>query len=223
MSDTSLVEALDEAVRRRRLLDHPFYEAWAAGELTLDDLAFYSTQYWRQVEAFPGFLRSLAPRVDDAEAREILESNLRDEVEDDHPAMWVDFAAWVGVNRSELEERRVQPETATCIGAFADAAATASVPFALGMLYGYESQTPEVAKTKVEGLRDHYGIVGDGTRYFELHGELDVEHARDLGVALSKIVRGDEDRAEAIAGAAAGAEAVWTLLDGVARERDLVA
>ncbi len=223
MSETSLVQALDEAVRRRRLLDHPFYEAWAAGELTVDDLAFYSTQYWRQVEAFPGFLRSLAERVDNPQVREIVESNLRDEVEDDHPAMWVEFATSVGVNRADLEEAAVQPETAACVGAFAHAATTGSVPFALGMLYGYESQTPEVAKTKVEGLRDHYGIEGDGTRYFELHGELDVEHAHELGVALSLIVRSDADRAEAVAGAAAGADAVWTLLDGVARERDLVA
>ena len=54
-----LITALDEATADKRLLEHPFYQAWAAGTLTQDDLAFYSTQYWRQVEAFPGYLESL--------------------------------------------------------------------------------------------------------------------------------------------------------------------
>ena len=210
---------LDDAVRERDLLQHPFYKAWTAGTLTGDDLAFYSTQYWRQVEAFPGYLQTLAGRLPDGESRRIVEENLSDEVDDDHAGMWLRFAAALGVDADEVRTSEIGSETKRCVETFAGSMAAKSPAFALGMLYGYESQTPAVAKTKVEGLARHYGIEGDGARYFELHGDLDVEHSDELARAMDVTI-GDEDaRAEAIAGARAGADAIWGLLDGVARVR----
>ena len=52
-----------------RILEHPFYKAWAAGTLTLEDLSHYSAQYWRQVESFPAYLDHLAERLPDGLAR----------------------------------------------------------------------------------------------------------------------------------------------------------
>jgi pyrroloquinoline-quinone synthase len=95
------------------------------------------------------------------------------------------------------------------------------MPFALGMLYAYESQTPEVAETKVTGLKNFYGITGAAAEYFQLHGELDVEHSRELAAAIDEVATTDEARAEAVAGAAAGAAAIYGLLDGVARVRNI--
>jgi pyrroloquinoline-quinone synthase len=89
------------------------------------------------------------------------------------------------------------------------------------MLYGYESQTPAVAKTKVDGLNRHYGIEGDGARYFELHGELDIEHSDELARAMAGAIVDEDSRAEAVEGARAGATAIWGLLDGVARARSI--
>jgi pyrroloquinoline-quinone synthase len=85
------------------------------------------------------------------------------------------------------------------------------------MIYGYESQTPEVAKTKIEGLSDHYGVEGDGAEYFRLHGHIDVGHASELAEAIALSSDGSIEEAEA--GAAMGAEAIWVLLDGVERVR----
>jgi pyrroloquinoline quinone (PQQ) biosynthesis protein C len=53
--------------------------------------------------------------------------------------------------------------------------------------------------------------------YFELHGELDVEHSRELAAAIDSLASNDDLIGEAEVGARAGAEAVSTLLDGVAR------
>ena len=216
-----LITALDEATADKRLLEHPFYRAWAAGTLTQDDLAFYSTQYWRQVEAFPGYLESLSNRMEEGVARKSLEENLADERDDDHPGLWVRFAEALGNQRADLEASQIENETAACVGAFGSATETAPVPFALGMLYAYESQTPEVAETKVTGLKDFYGITGAAAEYFQLHGELDVEHSRELATAIAEVATTDEQRAEAVAGAAAGAAAIYGLLDGVARVRNI--
>ena len=89
------------------------------------------------------------------------------------------------------------------------------------MIYGYESQTPEVAGAKASGLRSIYGIDGDGVTYFDLHGELDVEHSRELLAAIAELAPNDEALRQAEAGASAGATALWSLLDGVARVRDI--
>ena len=212
---------LNQATADRRLLDHPFYKSWAAGTLKREDLGFYSGQYWRQVEAFPGYLRDVAGRMEPGAPKETVEANLRDEVDDDHAGLWLRFAAALGREEEEVKSAPVEPETTDCVSTFSTAAASGALPYALGMLYGYESQTPEVAKTKVEGLRDHYGIVGRAAEYFELHGELDVEHSAELAAAIGRLCRSEDDLSQAEAGARRGAEAIYGLLDGVARVREI--
>jgi pyrroloquinoline-quinone synthase len=209
---------LDRATGDRRLLDHPFYKAWAAGTLTTEDLAFYARQYWRQVEAFPGYLETIADRLPEGPTKDAVLANLADERDDDHPGLWIDFAAALDSDRDSVITAAPEPETQACVRAFSTAAAGKSLGFALGMLYGYESQTPDVAATKVEGLKKYYGIEGRGVTYFELHGELDVKHAAEMAGAIAAL---DDDGTDAEAGARAGAEAIWELLDGVARARGI--
>jgi len=211
---------LDEAAKGYFLLDHPFYKAWAGGELTREDLRFYASQYWRQVEAFPGYLGAIEERLPDGFARETIAANLADEVEGDHAGLWLDFAAALGVDRGEIAASDVRPETADCVRRFNEGARDRSVAYALGMLYAYESQTPAVAQTKVEGLRAHYSVDGAGVTYFELHGELDVQHAQELAATVRSVCGSEAEALEdAVAGACAGAEAVWRLLDGVTAAR----
>jgi pyrroloquinoline-quinone synthase len=217
---TDIAARLDRATQDRRLLDHDFYKAWTQGALTVDDLHTYSKQYFRQVEAFPTYLRTLADKLD-GDARNIVLDNLNDEVADDHAGLWLQFAAAVGADAAEVTGSVPEPETTRCVKSFSDGIDTNSAAFGLGMIYGYESQTPAVAKTKIEGLRGHYEIDGDGVTYFELHGELDVEHTAELTKALEQVCTDEASIAEAEAGAAAGANAIWGLLDGVARVRNI--
>lgn len=214
-----ITSRLNAATEDMRLLDHPFYKAWAEGDLTVEDLRFYSTQYFRQVEAFPGYLANLAERLPSAAAREVVLANRRDEVDDDHAGLWLRFAETVGAGETEVRTAEVEPETRACVEAFDAGTSGPSAAFGLGMLYGYESQTPAVAETKVAGLREHYGIDGPGLDYFLLHGELDVEHSAELAGAIQAVATDEVGLADAEAGARAGAAAIWGLLDGVARVR----
>ncbi len=210
---------LDQTVSERSLLDHPFYRAWAAGTLSREDLSFYAAQYWRQVEAFPGYLETLAGRLPEGDAKATIQANLADELDDDHPGLWLRFAETLGASKDEVRASAPEDETAACVESFRSASEEKSPAFVMGMLYGYESQTPQVAETKIAGLRDHYGIEGPGVEYFELHGELDKEHSADMARAIDTIVTEESGRADAAAGARAGADAIWGLLDGVARSR----
>jgi len=44
-------EQLEAPIAPYDMLRHPFYQAWAAGQLTRDDLRGYAQDYYRQVEA----------------------------------------------------------------------------------------------------------------------------------------------------------------------------
>lgn len=219
--NTETARRLDESTAPHRLLEHPFYRAWADGSLTRTDLAFYASQYWNQVEAFPRYLGTLAGRLPESRARTSVLENLADERDGDHPGLWLRFAESVGADRATVAATPAEEETLACIEAFETAAREASPLFALGMIYGYESQTPDVCETKIAGLRDLYGIDGAGLEYFELHGDLDVEHADELAAAIYDLATSEDDLREAEAGAAAGARAINGLLDGVARVRSI--
>ncbi len=217
----SIATRLNEATARHRLLDHAFYRAWSEGRLALDDISYYSTQYWRQVEAFPGYLEALARRLPRSKARSIVLANLADERDGNHPGLWLRFAEAVGARTQDVMTAREEPETSACVDAFRKGVKGGSAAFGLGMLYGYESQTPEVSATKVRGLRDNYGIAGDGVGYFALHGELDIEHSAQLTEAIADVAESDSDVAQAEAGARAGAAAIWHLLDGIVRAKEI--
>jgi pyrroloquinoline-quinone synthase len=216
---TEIARRLDRSTADDRLLDHPFYRAWADGSLTTDDLGFYAAQYWNQVEAFPGYLEALAGRLPDSEARRSVLENLADERDGDHPGLWLRFAEAVGAGRDAVTSTPAEKETLACIAAFESAVRDRSPLFALGMIYGYESQTPGVCETKISGLREHYGIDGRAVASVALHGDLDVEHAGELAAAISELAHSEEDLRDAEEGATAGARAIRGLLDGVARVR----
>lgn len=218
---TEIAARLDRSTAGDRLLDHPFYRAWVDGTLTTEDLRFYSAQYWNQVEAFPGYLEVLAGRLPESAAKTSVLENLADERDGDHPGLWMQFAEAVGADAEAVTATPAEDETLACIAAFESAVRERSTFFALGMIYGYESQTPDVCETKIEGLRDLYGVRGPGLEYFELHGELDVEHAGELAAAVAELSSSDDDLREAEEGAAAGARAIRGLLDGVARVRGI--
>ena len=221
MRISEVQQRLDDATSDHRLLSHPFYQAWTAGTLTTADLATYAEQYWRQVEAFPGYLDAIAQRLPAGRARAVVEANVADERDGDHAGLWLRFAEAVGTTAARCRAAAPEAETDDCVAAFQRGTRTGSLAFALGMIYGYESQTPDVADTKVKGLRERYGIEGEGVTYFALHGSLDVEHTRELLVALSDVVSDEAALAEAAAGARAGAAAVWGLLSGVTRVREI--
>lgn len=209
----NVTERLNAIVARRSLLEHQFYRAWVAGTLERRHLSLYAAQYWRQVEAFPGYLEALIPRVP-LESRRVLADNLHDELDGDHPGLWRHFAAAVGETR--LEYAPLWPETRECIDSFKQGIDHGPVIFALGMIYGYESQTPAVAQAKLASLQDLYGVEPHDAEYFALHATLDVEHASQLGDAISDIAGDDEGALQtAEAGAWAGAVAIDGLLNGV--------
>lgn len=80
----------------------------------------------------------------------------------------------------------------------------------LGALLAYEMQLPEVAASKAAGLRVHHGVDVAGTRFWDLHAELDVAHS---GWSLDALSSLGEEPAPALDAARRTADAWWAFLD----------
>ena len=190
----NLIERIDEARARWNVLDHPFYLRWERGELTRDELAFYAGEYRHAVVALA-----------DAAATAGDPAHAADEAE--HVSLWDDFAAALAAPLG----REPTPESRDC----AEAWRRQDPLEARAVLYAVESGQPDVSRTKLTGLVEHYGFASGsaGTAYFELHAERDHEHAAQSKAVLAETSDDDADRLltaaeEALAGN-------WRLLDGV--------
>lgn len=214
------LSSIERLIEDRHVLKHPFYVAWREGTLPRAALRTYAAQYYQHVKAFPTYLSALHSRCDDLPTRQALLENLRDEEEgpENHPALWLRFAAAVGCAEGEAEAAEPLPETRRAIEAFREAVGSGSVSCGLAALWAYESMVPAVAGEKIHGLAEHYGVTGSpGTDYFEVHRTLDVEHAAATRALVAERVRDDAEAGEAAIGAESAVAAVNLLLDGVCR------
>jgi pyrroloquinoline-quinone synthase len=207
---------IDEAIARRDLLTHPFYTKWADGTLPKECLQEYVRQYHAFESAFPTFLSALHSRTEDREARQSLLENLWDEEHgpDNHRELWLRFAEGVGVAREDVESAAPNPATQALLDTYRRAATEAPVAAGVAAVYAYEAQVPRVAQAKIDGLRRHYGIVeGPALEFFEVHGELDVEHS---AAERHIVAQASADEADEIIEATAEAlDAWWDFLTAV--------
>jgi pyrroloquinoline-quinone synthase len=189
-----LIERIDEARTRWNVLDHPFYLRWERGELTRQDLAFYAGEYRHAVVALAD---TAAVGGDPEHAAE----------EAAHIELWDDFAAALDAPL----DREPSIETRECAGAWR---AEDSLS-ARAVLYAIESGQPDISRTKLTGLVDHYGFAGGskGAGYFELHSDRDHEHAAASAEVLRHAAPEEADRL--VAAAEAALKGNWRLLDGV--------
>lgn len=215
---SEIVTRIHSQVATRRLLDHPFYNAWSEGELTREALQAYAAQYYHWVTAFPTWLSSTHANATDMEMRQEILANLVDEEQgpDNHPELWLRFCDALGLDRDAVKNVELLPETETAIASMRAVARHMPPAAGLAALYAYESQQPEVMKTKREGLRDMYGIT-DGHEYFEVHETLDVEHSAGEAAMIEK--HGAACAAEIDHAVKTALQATYTLLDGIERVR----
>jgi pyrroloquinoline-quinone synthase len=226
MNTAQFLDQLDARIAKYDLLCHPFYKAWAAGELTREDLREYAQDYYHHVEAFPSYLAAFALRLEEGELRGAVLANMCDEKgvggdEDSasHAELWLDFAEGMGARR-DLSRHRPVPEIRQLTGHFQRVASEASPEEALAAFYAYESQVPRVAQEKERGLREMYGADDKACGYFTLHATADVHHSRVWRKQLEKHVAANPATAEAALEAAENAaKALWLALDGIEARR----
>ena len=211
--NAALLEKVDAAIAEKNLLKHPFYQDWQAGKLSRSSLQLYAALYYRHVEAFPRHLRVLAARTEGP-----LQGMIRENLEEEenpaapHPKLWRDFAAAVGVPEEDITNCPSLPGTQAVVQTFREICGDRTIAEAVAALYAYEAQVPEIATTKIEGLKKFYGVTEpEGLAYFAVHEETDKLHREAWRSWLIEHAEGDED--EILATTKEALEALWGALD----------
>lgn len=199
--NSALADALDD----RRLLEHPFYRRWEAGELSMAELAAYAAQYRHFERYLPEFLGSLVAQLSEGPARDLVAANLADELGDpiSHVERFEGFAEGVGAQDDEAS-----PATAALLATY-DALLDRSPAAALAGFLAYEAQSAAIAASKADGLRRHYGLSDAAVSFWDHHAEAEIDHARWAGEALADLP-GEESLTADMRRAA---DAWWAFLD----------
>jgi pyrroloquinoline quinone (PQQ) biosynthesis protein C len=167
-------EVLAEAIVGRHLLTHPFYRRWEAGTLSEGELAAYAEQYRHIERELPVTLSAIASALPEGRARTLVEANLSDELgsPEPHVQLFETFAKAAGA----APDAPATPSTAALLALVRTAAATDPAA-ALAMVAAYEIQAADIAASKSDGLRRHYGLSEEETRFWDVHRTQEVEHA----------------------------------------------
>jgi pyrroloquinoline-quinone synthase len=224
MTTKDFFQQLDARMAKYDLLCHPFYKAWAAGELTREDLQEYAREYYHHVDAFPTYLAELGIRLEDGELRRAVLANMSDEKGGEvlygepspaHSELWLDFAEGMGASRN-MRGHVPLAAVKDLVGLFHRVAQQGTPEEALATFYAYESQVPRVAQEKARGLEHMYGADGKTRGYFTLHTTADVYHSRVWRQQLAKQLESNPQAAEkAFESGEAAAKALWNALDGI--------
>jgi pyrroloquinoline-quinone synthase len=218
----TLKKQIEQIISEKSLLKHPFYQAWTDGKLTREQLKNYSLQYFHNVLAFPTFLSGVhfnTPAFDgDVAVRQEILSNLMEEEhgEKNHPRLWRNFAEALGASEAELKNSGMLSQTKNLVDTFRRVCISSPFYVGLAALYVYESQVPEVAKVKIDGLKKFYQMTQEADyEFFTVHSELDIYHSQTEMALIEKFSDSPEKQAEVLKAVKECAGSLWQFLDGV--------
>jgi len=214
---------LNKKLDQYHLLNHPFYKSWNEGKLNREIIKDYAEQYYQHVKAFPRYISATHSICEDIEKRKILLENLQDEENPnaDHPKLWKNFALAMGADPDKIENVKREWFTNDMIENFFHQARK-SYAEGLASLYTYERQIPEIAETKIRGLKNFYGVTSKkGLEFFEAHKAADVIHRKECEKLLDALSEEEKDKAEKAS--VLTARYLWNFLSGMSSKHNLQA
>ena len=221
MNNIKLLADIDQEVMERDLLKHPFYQAWSEGALSIESLRGYAVQYYKFVNMFPRMLSAVHSNCEDLVTRQSILENLAEEenFEKPHPMLWLNFANALSLSTEDITNSKSLEETEEALEILMDICRNRHYLAGSAALYAYESRVPEIAGTKIDGLKKYYGISDEkGLEYFTLHKDMDVLHAEIWRNLISSEEVGDDVKSEIIDSVKEAMSAFNMILDGVQRE-----
>jgi len=186
-------QRLDAILEKWDLLKHPFYQAWSAGTLPVEALKVYASEYG----AFIDTLADGWTTLEDAETAH---------EEQEHAELWEQFANALETEISKPEIKQTMELLRVSQDLFASPATT------LGAMYAFEAQQPATAKSKLDGLKEHYSLPAEVEPYFEVHSANWHESEKILA-SVEKL--SPEEQAQVEQACESMAESLWNTLTGI--------
>jgi pyrroloquinoline-quinone synthase len=221
LSKEQFVNEVNETIEKKSLLNHPFYQKWNEGKLSVEELREYAKQYYHFVKHFPRFVSCVHSNCEDVETRKILMQNLADEEGykteiADHPRLWINFAESLGLSETEVKDAKPIREVEDLVDGMYELTRSPEFTLGLAALYAYESQVPAISRTKIDGLKNFYGVDTErAIEFFKVHEEADVYHSKDEMDIMIKENKTHEDQKRLVNTVDESATLMWNFLDGV--------
>lgn len=193
------IESLKKEFELDKMLNHNFYKHyWVEGKLNRDILAEYAKQYYFIEKTFINALNILlskTEKIEDEDFNKIVLENLKEELGQvgniPHLELLSLFAAEFGISKEDINAVDLNLETQILINNFIILAQD-SIPSAIGAMYAYEFQIPDIAKTKIEGLKKFYGVEKQSSlAFFKTHMIADVWHTEQWQKLINKFSEED--------------------------------
>lgn len=219
-----LIFKLDSLIDDFDLLRHPFYLRWNRGELSESELHTYTKEYFHFVKAVPTYVSAIHSNCKQHSLRlSILENLVEEETGGEglipHEELWVWFARGIGIDREELESNCPAIATRKLLLTYRNLCSSSNCAVGAAAMYAYESRIPEIAQSKLEGLRRFYGVREEETlRFFREHMIADIEHSRTWAQLISQLATTPELQAQVEESAAKAARSLWHMLDGICEQ-----
>lgn len=216
MSEIILKE-IDDKIEAKHLLKNPFYQAWNRGELTQEVLKEYAKEYYHHVKAFPCYLSAVHSHTENANTRKHILNNLIEEEAGtpNHPEMWRSFAKSLGATDEEIDSHQPSKDIQNVVSTFTDICKNQETAEGIAALYAYESQIPPICISKIQGLKQHYGLTNpQDWKYFSIHIEADKEHAAIERQLLSQHLNPD-NQSSVLQSVDRTLDALWNFLSSL--------
>ncbi len=226
-TDVTFKQKVNAVIGAKHLLKHPFYVAWTEGKLSKDQLRHYAEQYFYNVLAEPTYLSAVhfntphfhsEENSGDISVRQEVLNNLIDEEHGDknHPALWKAFAFALGADDKSLANAKALPNTEKLVSTFRDVCLNQPFYAGLAALHAFESQVPQVAAVKIDGLSKFYGMDNPKDyEFFSVHEKADIYHSQAEWELIERFADTPEKKEEVLAATQKICDALWGFLDGI--------
>lgn len=215
--------------RRKPFLKHPLAQALIRGELSIEGLKGFATQWYIHArEVLPCFIQTYANVPRTPEYREVVRKMVKTMVEEEgtdivggkipsHPELAMRFALSLGLSRDEVEYATPLPEERLCDSELMYLCKSSALEGLGGIGVALEAHVPESFSKYSESLRQNYRLRPEATEFWDVHVEADKEHGEDAEAMILKFVKTKEDEIRLLNAVKRGLDAIEVWYDGMYR------
>lgn len=236
--DEILDEASQQVLDEHAFIHHPFIQAVCSGEASREDITAFARDFWiipqshlinnagklAHAQLLRGsFTRQVFKSPYEHNIVDLLGESLADELGRttispvNHFEPYLDLTDELGIPRQELGDfRLLSPQAMITMYTWTQTALNFSLLELLSS-HNFVNDTANVVAMPrfSEALRKHYGLSERAVSWFQLHGDVDVEHGSRAREIIKALMLTEEDAETVRICVRFGLGVAWTHLDGV--------
>lgn len=222
LTNTSLV-SFQQTAAQHKLWTHPFINRARQRKLTFAEVKTLAVQMYQFSKAFNRILASVMANCPDDEAQFVILENLFDEMGQGdfskaHPILFRRFTRALGISDDELAQLDPTPETEQLIETYLNLAPKYGYLAALGgICFASEGIVNTLYRHLEKGIEQVKNFTRDDLIFFELHIDLDDDHAEHLAQLIQPRLKSVEDHHRINDAIQMAMNARYRFFDGVQR------